>query len=375
MKPFFYFKLLLLILVSSSADASFIFKKKAGMPSDSLSIVRYKPELYFKGSNKTNTQYVVRYLVFSSERINKKNIGFYVNDKLVDLQNYKEKKNSHWQRIDYYRSYFTYIINANDIESAYKTKLCINSSTQNKCSDKTSIENLSGKPQLNMIALSANNNNALNKSASQFKSMFDYLTIKNEMHRHVTLNASAVDNMSVQDINQIADEIIKNFKQKERPLKQDILVFYLSARPYDYFISKQKSLCGLLNRSKYKNTFSVNELTRKLAKLPCRSILITDVPRQENNKGLNFQHKVTVLSYTAPKSQRNDGTTDREANGTNYLHEAIADALTIKGDKNTDGKIEKNEFVKYINSKLKCGKKGTLITTNYTENYPLFSIK
>lgn len=352
-------------------------KKIKTVTTDSISVVRYMPEKYFKSQDKMNVQYVVRFLIYSSERLNKKNIKLYVNEKQIDLQSTSEKRKSHWQHIDYYRSYFTYILTANDIETAYKTKLCVNTASLSKCSDLTSIENMNGRPQLNVIAFSANTNAILNNAAKQFKALFEPGTLiaKNEALRGVKVNATTAEDLSVLDINQLTDELIKNFKRNERPLKRDIMLFYLSARPYEYYQKKELTLFDYFTRGKYKNCFSINEITRKLAKLPCRSILITDVPKQEANNALNFQHKVTVLSYTAPKNQRNDGTTDQDATGKNYLNETIKTALTSAGDANNDGTINKNEFVEYLENHLKCGKKGKLITINHTENFNLINVR
>ena len=361
----------LLLLFFLLGNVKFLFANEQSIAKDSLSITRYTPEKNFRKTNHIDYQYLVRYIIYSTRPLTKDNIQFVFNEQALNLKQYPD--NHIFQKIDYYRYYFNFLLEAEDSIFAYRTKLCVNIAGINECSVNEKIENISSKPQFNLIAFSSNYEETFNTAASDLKLAFESQKDKKDIYRNVGLENSLAEQVNVNDAYQIMNELLLNYKKGIAPRADDVLIFYMSMRPYENYKLKNMTIWDRLMCNQYKDAFAVNQLMQKMAQLPNKSILITDLPRKELKNGLNYQNKVTVISYTAPKDQRNDGTTDQAKSGENYLISAIKNTLTTYADANKDSQISKNEMVDYLQNNLRC-KKGRLAVINYTADYTLFGL-
>lgn len=355
--------LLFLLCLSLVANAAKIETK------DSLSIVRYTPEKYFK-NNKIGHTYLVRYMIYSTEPLDKKNLKFYINDAQVDI--IANKKNSYFQHVDYYRYQFAYYVKASDSVYAYRTKLCVDKGMKKECSETTKLD-ISAKPALTILGMSQDFNNSSVQTAKMMTDEYSSLKSNKEDYRDIDLQNSILPEINNADLQKIFKTTIDKYNQTGG-MSDDALISFISLRPYTKYAQVPTKITDyLIPNFKYRNSFSVNELTKSMEKVRGNKILITDMPRRESRSLLRFQKHVTVISYKAPKSQRNDGTMDNAQSGQNYLLNAIKEASSKNADLDNNNIITKDEFVSYLKKNLR-GSKGKVSITNLNKNFDLFHL-
>lgn len=355
--------LLLLLCLSLVAKASKIETK------DSLSIIRFTPEKFFK-SSKIGHTYLVRYMIYSSEPLDKKNLKFYINDAPVDI--YANKKNSYFQHIDFYRYQFAYYVKATDSIYAYRTKLCVEKSGRKECSETTKLD-ISSKPTLTILGMSQDFNNSAIQTAKLMTDEYTTMKSNKEDYRDVDIQSSVLPEINNVDLQKIFKTSIDKYNNVGG-MPDDVFMCFISLRPYSKYARKPSQILEYLTPNfKYQNAFSINELTKSIEKVRGNKILITDMPSKERRNLLRYQKNVTVISYRAPKSQRNDGTMDNAKSGQNYLLNAIKEASSKNADLDNNNIISKDEFVTYLKKNLK-GSKGKIGVTNLNKNFDLFHL-